>query len=106
MNDADIARLWAERWDQINPADMVDFTTLEPVAMSGTITYAADDVDHIAKRLKDIAEERAEARRQCDPDMATGNNLDRVAKDWGELRQGAESDYTFRQRLLKKIRGE
>lgn len=60
MNDADIARLWAER-------------TLEPVAMSGTITRAADDVDYIARRLKEIAEER----RQSDPDHATGDNLDR-----------------------------
>lgn len=109
MNYSDIAVLilMAKRWDQIDPAEMVDFTTLEPVAMSGTITRAADDVATIGARLKEIEAERAAARRQSDPEHATGEDLDRVAGDWGEKRAwGGEADYTFRARLLKKIRGE
>jgi hypothetical protein len=107
MNDADIERLWSERWDQIDPSELVDFMCNHVVAMADpqTITRAADDVDHIAKRVKELAEERAEARRQNDPETATIDNLDRVASDWGEKRNG-ETDYAFRARLLKKIRGE
>lgn len=68
--------------------------------------YAAEDTQTIAGRLKEIKAERAESARQCDPEHATGDNLERVAKDWGEARHGTESDDTFRQRLLLKIRGE
>jgi hypothetical protein len=109
MNDADIALLWAERWDQIDPTEMVDFTTLEPVAMSETqtITRAADDVNHIAKRLKEIAEERAQAQRNSDPGQASGEYLDNIARSWGLVRSPpSESDYAFRQRIIKAAGGE
>lgn len=85
MNDADIERLIAAH----------------------TITYAAEDTSTIGARLKEIEAERAESRRQSDPEYANDDNLDRVAADWGEKRAwGGESDYTFRSRLLRKIRGE
>lgn len=71
-----------------------------------TTTYAADDTTTIASRLKELAAEREEARKQCDPEHANGDNLDRVEADWGEKRSGVESDYTFRNRLLRKIRGD
>lgn len=68
--------------------------------------YAAEDTAFIRAKLVEIEAEKAEARRQRDPDTANGDNLDRIGQDWGEPRQGAESDYTFRNRLLRKIRGE
>lgn len=75
--------------------------------MSGEITYAADDVTTIRSRLKELEEERVQARRNQDPDVADGEHLDRIGVDWGEKRlHPGETDYTFRQRLLKKIRGE
>ena len=80
-----------------------------PTAMSEpqTITRAADDIDFIAKRLKELKAEQEEARRQSDPETASGEHLDRIAADYGERRSNSgESDYMLRQRLLKKVRGE
>lgn len=67
--------------------------------------YAADDTKTIAGRLKEIEDERAEVRRQNDPEHATGENLERIAADWGVTRTSSgESDYTMRNRLQHKIR--
>lgn len=71
-----------------------------------TITRAADDMSFIAKRAKEIEEDRIQSLRNRDPEVAGAEHLDRIADDYGEKRQGVESDYTFRQRLLKKVRGE
>lgn len=95
-----------DMWDE-HTTGLMRVRWQEPVAMSETITRAAEDVDHIANRIKEIAAERVEAQRQCDPEHATGDNLDRVGADWADKRSWTgESDTTFRERLLKKIRGE
>lgn len=71
--------------------------------MSNT-TYAADDVATIRARLADLEREKAEVRRQNDPETATGANLDRVAEAWGVKRlTPGETDHTFRDRLKRAI---
>jgi hypothetical protein len=75
--------------------------------MSGEITHAADDVTSIRNRLKELEAEREEVRRNRDPDLATGQFLDLIGAEYAEKRlTPCETDYTFRQRVLKKIRGE
>lgn len=73
---------------------------------SQTIVPAADDVGFIAKRLKELAAERAEMRKNSDPEQAMDKHLDQIGENWSVIRNPCEGDYTYRQRVLKKIRGE
>lgn len=68
-------------------------------------TNTADDVIRIRERLRQIESKRAEALRQTDPETATGVYLDRIGEDYGVHRNLHDTEYTYRQRLLKAIRG-
>lgn len=70
-----------------------------------TITRAAEDVNFIAKRLKEIKADEDEARKQRDPETATGEHLDRIASDYGIKRAGL-TDYGLRQAVKKAMSGE
>lgn len=84
----------SERWPDspMAQAEMSDSQTIVP---------AADDVGFIAKRLKELAAERAEEAKNSDPELATEKHLDQIGENWGVMRNPCESDYTYRQRLLR-----
>ena len=70
------------------------------------MNYVAEDGTAIRARMEVLQAEREQAAKNRDPEQAAGAFLDRVAEDYGESRHSCESDYTFRARLLRKIRGE
>jgi hypothetical protein len=64
-------------------------------------SYVADDNVYIAKRLEEMRQER---ERDEDHNRATGPALDMHGHRVGLDRAKDESDYTFRMRILEKMR--
>ena len=67
------------------------------------ITPAADDVNYIALRLKQIEEDRIKV---CDPEAAESEHLDYIGNTWGVERVFGECDLYFRARIVRKAKGE
>lgn len=59
----------------------------------------------INERLKELEAKRIEALKQTDPETATGLYLDRIGESYGVHRNSQDTEYTYRQRLLKVVRG-